>query len=241
MRFSVHKKIFDRFPGLNLGVFVVLGIDNRKQSGDLLKMIREREKEIRQNYEYESLSEHPNIRAWRMAYGAFGAKPKKYKSSVESLYRMALSGLELKSINTLVDIYNYISLKHMIPLGGDDLDKLDGDITLSMAQGGEPFTPLNSKQTEFAKTGEVIYADEKEVLCRRWNWRECDKTKMSSKTENVILVLEGLPPVGKADIQLALEDLSDLVRQFCGGEAQEFFLDINHPEREFSFFPRSLP
>ncbi len=236
MKFSVHSDIFDRFPGLILGIVVVSGIDNRGQSGDLQRKIRRKEEEIKKSILSEALSLHPNIKAWHSAYAAFGAKPKKYKSSVESLFRMVLKGIELRSINVLVDIYNYVSLEHMIPLGGDDLDRVDGDITLCFALGDEPFTRLNSLEVEKVKEGEVVYMDNHEVLCRRWNWRECDKTKLTPETQNAVLVLEGLPPVRYEDITSAAKDLSVLIRKYCGGEAQEFFLDVSRPEREFSFF-----
>lgn len=238
MKFSVHSDIFDRFPGLILGIVVVSGIDNRGQSGDLQRKIRCKEEEIKKSVFSEALSLHPNIQAWRSAYAVFGAKPKKYKSSIESLFRMVLKGIELKSINMLVDIYNYVSLEHMIPLGGDDLDKVDGDITLCFARGDESFTALNSLEVEKVKEGEVIYVDNKEVLCRRWNWRECDKTKLTPETQNAVLVLEGLPPVRQEDIESGAEDLSVLIRKLCGGEAQEFFLDVTQQERKFSFFPQ---
>jgi len=235
MKFSVHSEIFDRFPGLILGAIFVSGIENGEQSMDFQRKVRKIEEEIRQNYFSETLSKHPNIQAWRLAYSTFGAKPKKYKSSIESLFRMVLKGMELRSINTIVDIYNYVSLKHKIPLGGDDLDKVDGDITLCFACGDESFTPLNSIETETVKEGEVIYKDEKEVLCRRWNWRECDKTKMTPVTKNAVLVLEGLSPVGQEDIESAAENLSALVRNYCGGEIHKYFLDASRKEVEFSF------
>lgn len=240
MKISVHSEIFDRFPGLILGTIFVSGINNREPSLNLQQKIREIEEKIQQNYLSETLSKHPNIQAWRHAYSTFGAKPKKYKSSIESLLRMVLKGKELRSINTLVDIYNYVSLKHIIPLGGDDLNKVDGDITLCFACGDELFTPLNSIETEAktVKEGEVIYKDEKEVLCRRWNWRECDKTKMTSETKNAVLVLEGLPPIKQEDIESAAEDLSVLVRHYCGGEVCKDFLDVSQKEVEFYFFPQ---
>ena len=37
---------------------------------------------------------------------------------------MILSETELRHINKLVDIYNFISLKHMLPVGGEDTDKI---------------------------------------------------------------------------------------------------------------------
>ena len=206
------------FPGLNLGVVIAKEIDNLGKSDDIIHMIRDRENEIREQYNTETLSQEPKIESWRKAYSAFGAKPKKYKSSVESLYRMILKGVDLRSINKIVDIYNYISVKHMIPAGGDDVAKVDGDVVLRFARGDERFTALNSDETETAKEGEVIYSDDKEVLCRRWNWRECDKTKMTEETRDVVLVVEGLLPVTQDEISAVVDDLSQMVSEYCGGD-----------------------
>lgn len=227
MKFKVDSKIFERFPWMSLGVVIAKKIDNTGTSDEIMRLIQEREKEIRENYNTETLSQHPKIESWRKAYSSFGAKPKKYKSSVESLYRMILNGIGLRHINTIVDVYNFISIKHMIPAGGDDIEKVEGDITLRFACGDEPFTSLNSKERESAKEGEVIYADDKEVLCRRWNWRECDKTKMTEETGEVVLVIEGLPPVKREEMEEIEEDLSRLILKYCGGEIKRDILDEN--------------
>jgi lysyl-tRNA synthetase class 2 len=145
---------------------------------------------------------------------------------------MILKGLDLRHINKIVDLFNYISIKYMIPAGGDDMAKVDGDITLKFAVGDEPFTALNSKEKGTAKEGEVVYADSKEVLCRRWNWRESDKTKMTEKTKDVILVVEALPPVTKEELDGVEEELSRLITKYCGGEIRTAILDDGKREIE---------
>lgn len=225
MKFRIDTRIFESFPGLNIGVVIAKGIDNSGTNDEIIRLIRERELEIRENFSTETLSQHSRIDSWRKAYSSFGAKPKKYKSSVESLYRMILKGVDLRPINKVVDIYNYISIKYMIPAGGDDLSKVEGDIILKFARGDEPFTALNSEERKTAKEGEVVYADAEEVLCRRWNWRECNKTKMTAETKEVALVVEGLPPVKEEDVRKILEDLSALVRQYCGGDIRTVVLN----------------
>ena len=232
MKLKVDSQIFKTFPGLNLGVVIARQIDNTGSADEVIGLIRKREREIRENYNTETLSQEPKIESWRKAYSAFGAKPKKYKSSVESLYRMILKGVDLRPINKIVDIYNYISVKHMIPAGGDDAEKVDGDIVLRFAGGDERFTALNSDETETAKEGEVIYSDDKEVLCRRWNWRECDKTKMKEETREVVLVVEGLPPVTREELNAALDDLSQMIVEYCGGEIRTAVLDEVNTEVE---------
>jgi DNA/RNA-binding domain of Phe-tRNA-synthetase-like protein len=232
MKFKVEPDIFERFPGLNIGIVVARQIDNHGESEEIMSFILEKEEEIRRQHDKETLSQHPKIQAWRHAYSSFGAKPKKYKSSVESLYRMVLNGINLRHINKVVDIYNYVSVKHMVPIGGDDMAQVEGDIRLKFASGDESFTPLNSEETVTARQGEVVYMDSKDVLCRRWNWRECDKTKMTEETEDVVLVVEGLPPVTKEEVQEIIGELSRLVAEYCGGEKETFILDEENPEIE---------
>ncbi len=185
MLFTIDKKILEKFPDLNIGLVIVKGIDNQGNNEEIINKIKEKAQEIRANFNLETLSQNQNIDVWRKAYSSFGAKPKKYKCSVENLYRMILEGIELRSINKIVDIYNYISIKYIVPVGGDDTDKVDGNITLKFAQGDEPFIELNSQETKNPQEGEVVYIDDKEVLCRRWNWRECDKSKMTEETKNI--------------------------------------------------------
>ena len=232
MKFKIDSKILEQFPGLNIGIVVAKGINNAAIKDEIMDLIREESKTIRENFNKETLSANPRIGAWRKAYSSFGAKPKKYKCSVENLYRMILEGIELRHINKIVDIYNYISIKHMIPVGGDDIDKVDGDITLKFALGNEPFIKLNSQEIENPKEGEIVYTDSKEVLCRRWNWRECDKSKMTEDTKNVTLAVEGLPPVTNEEVKTILKELSELVQNFCGGEIKTFVLDNAMPEVE---------
>lgn len=229
----IHEDIFTLFPDLILGLVVAKGIDNFSDEAEIVQDIRKLQIKIGQEHNSETLSQLPKIQSWRKAYSAFGAKPKKYKSSVEGLFRMALKGLELRHINTVVDIYNAVSMRHMVPVGGDDLDKVEGDITLRLATGDETFTALNSDISERIKPGEVVYTDRKEVLCRRWNWRECDKTKMVRGTKNVVLVAEGLSPVGSAEMRQIVKDLSDSVKRYCGGEVSMHILDSSKSQIGF--------
>lgn len=232
MKFKIDAEVFERFPGLKVGIVQGKKIDNHGESDEIMRLIREKEEEIRREFDSETLSQHPKIQAWRKAYSSFGAKPKKYKSSVESLYRMVLRRIDLRHINKIVDLCNYISLRHTVPVGGDDTAKVEGDILLKFAHGDETFTPLNSEETETAKKGEVIYADSKEVLCRRWNWRECDKTKMTEDTKDVLMVVEGLPPVTKEEMQGIIEELSGFISEYCNGEAKTYILDEANQEVE---------
>jgi DNA/RNA-binding domain of Phe-tRNA-synthetase-like protein len=232
MKFKISSEIFGAFPELSLGVLIGRGIDNLGYSKEIGESIRRRQEEIRVQFSLEEVSELPRIRSWRKAYASFGAKPKKHRSSVENLLRMSLEGRDLRPINKVVDIYNYVSLLHVVPVGGDDLTRVEGDVVLRFARGDEPFRPLGSEEVQTARQGEVIYADEREVLCRRWNWRESEKTKMTERTRDVLLVSEGLLPVTAEDMNEIVEDLACLVEKYCGGETNRDVLSTKKREWE---------
>jgi DNA/RNA-binding domain of Phe-tRNA-synthetase-like protein len=232
MKIRIEDRIFERFPGLNIGVLVAMGIDNREQNKEVTELIRSEERRIKSEFGSGTLTTNPKIDAWRKAYSSFGAKPKKYHCCTENLYRMILGGIELKAVNKIVDIYTYILIKHMIPVGGDDLDKIDGDIVLKFAKGDEPFTELHKEELKNPKEGEVVYADDKEILCRRWNWRECEKSKMTKETRNVAIVVEGLPPFTKGYIKGIIEELRGLVQKHCGGKCRTLILNEDEKEVE---------
>lgn len=118
MKFRIDNQIFEKFTGLNIGLIVAKGVDNSGLLSEVPEKIRGEEVRIRTNYNTATLSQNPKIDVWRKTYAAFGAKPKENKSSVENLYRLVLNGISLRHINKLVDIYNFISLKHMLPVGG---------------------------------------------------------------------------------------------------------------------------
>jgi lysyl-tRNA synthetase class 2 len=226
MIFRIDPAIFDVFPGLHIGIVRARGVDNHGECPDVREKIKQIQRNIRANLDIGTLAANPKIQNWRNAYTLFGAKPKKHRSSVENLFRMTLERRDLRSINRIVDIYNYISLKHMVPVGGDDLAQVNGDIVLKFANGDEPFYPLGLDEPQMARKGEVIYADEKEVLCRRWNWRESDKTKMTEETQDVLLVSEGLPPVAAEVMENIVADLNRLIQECCGGETDVGVLSV---------------
>lgn len=231
MKFKIDPKIFEQF-NVKIGILVANNIDNTKETDEIMQLQKSIYSEIRTKFESIQLSEHPKIKPWRLAFSKFGGKPKKNKSSVEALTRRIAKGGELPHINNLVDIYNYVSLKHTLPLGGDDIDKVDGNIILTFAKGDETFQELNSDEIKNPKQGEVIYRDGKEVLCRRWNWRECDKSKITKETKNVCLVVEAMEPATLEELNNTLTELKQLVEKYCGGEIKTFILDKENCEVE---------
>lgn len=189
MNLAIAPKLFEQFPALRVGAVVVEGVDNA-DSAEILKLLRSCEREAGKKYSGSQLGELSQISCWRRAYKSFGAND--YRSSVEALLRRAIKGDALPDINPLVNLYNALSLKYLIPFGGEDLDKTQGDIVLGYAEGNEPCVLIGESENRPPKTGEIVYKDDAGVLCRRWNWREAERTKLEKSTARAILVCEDL-------------------------------------------------
>jgi lysyl-tRNA synthetase class 2 len=232
MKDIVSKEVLAKFPTYIRGVVIAKGVNNSGENQQLVKLLRKVEQEATQDESLMDIKNHPRIASWRQAYADFGTNPNKFYCSIESLGRRARRGDQLPYINTLVALFNYFSLKHIVPSGGDDLDSADGDLRLTLAKGNEPFTPLGSEVIEYPPPGEVIYVDNSKVMCRRWNWRQGDQTKLTPATTNVAINVDCLPPVSKDKAKAITGELADLVKEFCGGEVKYFLLDAARNEVE---------
>jgi DNA/RNA-binding domain of Phe-tRNA-synthetase-like protein len=158
-------------------------------------------------------TDHPHIAAWRAAFSAFGAKPSRYPSSAEALITRVLKGDALPRVNVLVDIYNAVSVRHVLPLGGEDADRLEGPLRLTVATGDEPFDPRgDGSDVEQAAAGEVIWRDDRGVTCRRWNWRQGRRTQLTDDTTYAFFVLDRLNGLRVDELHSAADELSGLLR-----------------------------
>lgn len=227
MRFIVEDRLYGVFPGLKIGV-LVCGIDNKKYGGDdgLERVVEE----LRAGFSYGKPQDHPHVKIWREAFGKIGISPSKYYSSIESLLRRALKGGAFPRINPVVDLYNAISLKYLVPMGGHAVDPLEGDIGLCFAKGGEAFVPMDSGQAETAEPGEVIYRDGKEVLTRRWVWRQCDKDKVTEQTQRLFVPIDLMEGVADGTCERIMEEMGEaLARNRYGTVLYRDILTREHP------------
>ena len=231
MKLIVDSKIFEAFPNFLLGAVVVKNINNQKNKDKTEDILRQAEKETVQKYQGSEVIEISEIACWRDAYRVFGSKPKEYPSSLESVMRRVLKENQLPSINPLVNIYNAMSLFSLLPAGGEDIDKIKGGISLTYASSAEaPIKLLGDDKEEAPYEGEIIYKDEVGALCRRWNWREAERTKLTYETKNAILVLEAIIPLKKEELKNALEKMKEYIEGYCGGMCSFFILESKNPE-----------
>ncbi len=230
--FTVSQEVFNRFPGYVRGVVIAHGLTNGDSPDALISTMRSAEDSVRRSLNLEKLTEHPRIASWREAYRSFGAKPAKFRPSIEAMVRRVLRNDQLPSINALVDIGNVVSLKYVVPAGGHAIDVVTKNMELLFASGDEEFVPLDSDQIENPLPGEVIFVEGKTVLTRRWTWRQGRHTLVVPDTTAVEFNVDGLPPVPVAEVEQACSEIMELIQKYCGGSGRYAVLTQESPTIE---------
>ncbi len=229
MNFNIDKEIFQQYPDLKIGAILIKGINNSKRVSGVESLLRgicaQREKQ----YKDVDLHMESFIADWDKAYGRFGINPRKNMPSISALLKRVTNGKEIPHINALVDLYNYYSLKYFLPIGGEDIDWLCGDLNLKYTKGGEAFRPIGSIDIETAGEGEIAYMDNGGITCRYWNHRECERTKFTNKTVNAVLFVEDLSKMHMDEFGKVLKEIQNGIGKYIGGEITTSILTEENP------------
>jgi DNA/RNA-binding domain of Phe-tRNA-synthetase-like protein len=118
----------------------------------------------------------------------------------------------------VVDLYNAVSLRHAIPVGGENAASYEGSPQLIRATGEETFDTIADGQSriETVGKGEVVWRDGRGVTCRRWNWRQGTRTRITETSTSLWFVLERLDPMPVGSLVTAGLDLIDGLQKLGG-------------------------
>jgi DNA/RNA-binding domain of Phe-tRNA-synthetase-like protein len=206
---EVDPRIWELRPDFVVTVVRARGLSNGPSDDSSTALLRRAERTARETLNGAEPATLPHIAAWRDAYGAFGAKAQRTPCSAEALLKRIVGGEGLPAINRLVDLYNAVSVEFLLPVGGEDLARIAGASRLTIATGAEPFDTLRSGEpvVENPTAGEVVWIDDAGVTCRRWNWRQCARTRLTEQSTDAFFVLERLEPLPLLTLEHAAETL----------------------------------
>jgi DNA/RNA-binding domain of Phe-tRNA-synthetase-like protein len=234
-RFEIESEVFERFPGLRIPAVVARGINNSQVRPAITAQWRAVWADAARAAEHGNAQSHPRVAPWRERFRAIGVSGKEFPSSVEALLRRALKGGEPFAINPLVDAYNAVSLRHVVPAGGFDLDDLsDGLLELRLTRPGDGFTALDAAEPLAVPAGEIAYATDATILTRHFVWRQSRAGLVTRATRDVILLAEVLGELGPGVAEHVRDDFSALLAEHYGVTPSAAILDAASPSAEFA-------
>ena len=214
---GIDPEVAAAFPDYRALIVVAEGVGNGPSDEESDALLREAEGGHRAAAPLARAADHPHVAAWRAAFSAFGAKPSRFPSSVEALLSRVLKGQELPRVSRLVDLYNAVSVRHVVPVGGEDLDRIEPPMRLVRAGGDEPFDLREADAIEHPRPGEVVWRDAAAVTCRRWNWRQGRRTALTDATTRALFVFDRLEPMTLEQLDAAADDLMSRLEAWWPG------------------------
>jgi DNA/RNA-binding domain of Phe-tRNA-synthetase-like protein len=211
--------LLERVPELAAGALWVTGLRNTPADGRVETMLADAEAATRERFPAPpDIAPYPPIAAWRQVYSRLGLTPNRYPCAAEALIRRVVEDGTLPRISAPVDLCNAVSLAHAVPVAPFDLRRAEGDVTVRFATGTELFMGISGREFEEIPAGEVVYADDtREVLSRRWNWRQADKGKVGEHTANLLITTEAVHAGAQATVESVLAELAERIPAWLGG------------------------
>src|SRR5579859_4146084 len=210
--FAYDVAVTGRYPAIRAGVIHATGLTNGPSSAALRADYEAEQQAVLAKLAGASLADLPSIAAWRRVFTSFGAKPTQYRNAAEALLRRLTKQGGIPTIATLVDIGNLVSIRYAMPVAVFDLASIAGSITVRFATGTEPFDDLGSDGSVSPDPGEVIFADQENVVAaRRWCWRQSARSAATPATTAALIVIEGHHAAAAQEIPAALTDLTHLL------------------------------
>lgn len=229
VQFRVAPEVFARFPGMRIAVVVATGLDNAADRPGVAATWQRAWAGAAREAAHGNAQSHPHVRSWRERFRAMGVSGKEFPSSIEALLRRALRGGEPPRINPLVDLYNAVSLRHVVPAGGFDLDQLRGPLELRLTREGDRFTALDATGPLAVPPGEVAYADGATILTRHFVWRQSREGLIGPATRSVALVAEVPGELDAALVGRVRDGLAAGLRDEFGAVPIAFIVDEGAP------------
>jgi DNA/RNA-binding domain of Phe-tRNA-synthetase-like protein len=212
----IDKEFWDLFPEAQINILLANNINNKQIEENnryFSNLLEDAAKRAKGFLVEDTFSQNRIVDQWRAAFKKFKSK-KGARSSIEALLKRVNQDKEFSPINPLVDIYNSVSLNYAVPCGGEDINSISGNLHLGMAKGGEQFLPLGSDQDAPALPGEIIYYDNQGAVCRCLNWREAQRTMLTTETTHVVLFIESINEEQINRANHATDELKQLIDSY---------------------------
>jgi len=148
MLVQVHMdaSITERLPQISLGVLQYRGVTVSDSPKMLQGRINFFVENLRLEHELARLTEIPGIREWRACLKKAGTDPSRYRPSAEALLRRLLQGNPFFWVNSAVDVNNFFSVLHALPLGIYDAAQIKGDVSFRLGHAEDRYEGLNGRE-----------------------------------------------------------------------------------------------
>ncbi len=219
--FSIVKQVNEKFPTISVGIAIIKGVTIEKTNPDLEKEKQELLNSLKE-LTTEKLGEYPEVVCYRKLYKAMGIDWHSRRPSPEALLRRIALQKGLYTINTCVDAYNLVVMKHHISVGAFDLDAIRFPTELRFAKTDEEILLLGDSEPTKYKETELAYFDQKGGYNIDFNFRDSQRTAVQESTKNLYINVDGIFDITPDEVEKVLRESCDMIMKYCRGTLETF-------------------
>ncbi|CAM3177117.1 phenylalanine--tRNA ligase beta subunit-related protein [Filibacter tadaridae] len=145
MVLELDEQLLKVVPGLKLGINHYTKITVSESPQMIKGRLQLFQEQLFFELEDKPLNDFPGIHEWRQVWKKLGADPNRYRHSTEALLRRIKKQNYINPFHTAVDLNNFFSLQHEIPVGIYDFEKVIGDICLTKGESEDGYDGLNGR------------------------------------------------------------------------------------------------
>jgi lysyl-tRNA synthetase class 1 len=219
--FSINSELSKAFPSISVGSAIIKGV-NIVVSNEQLEKEKEELIHSLENLTTEELGKFPEIISYRKLYKAMGVDWHSRRPSPEALLRRIALKKGLYSINTCVDAYNLVVMKHRVSVGAFDVDAISFPTELRFAHKGEDILLLGDSEPTKYTEKEVAYFDQNGGYNMDFNYRDAKRTAVLLNTKNLYINVDGVYDISPEKVEEVLKETCDMITKYCGGTVEAF-------------------
>lgn len=217
--FSIDSSFAEKYPSAIIGLAIIEGVSVEKINQEL-----EKEKasfiESIKDLTPKEVQDNDEIRSYKKMYGEMGINWSKRKSSPAALLIRVAQGKGMVRVNSCVDAYNLVVMKHRISAGAFDLDQFEFPTVLKEAEGGEKIEVIGEDDPVLLEKGEVSYFDQSGPYNMDYNFRDAQRTRVTEQTTNLLVNVEGVHQISREQVEASLKEVIDIIQKYCGGQVK---------------------
>ncbi|OGG20115.1 lysine--tRNA ligase [Candidatus Gottesmanbacteria bacterium RIFCSPHIGHO2_02_FULL_40_13] len=217
--FSIDPGVAEKYPSVSIGAALIKGVKIEKINPELEKE-KDQLLQSLKGITTETLGQYPEIISYRKLYKEMGVDWHSRRPSPEALLRRIILGKGLYNINTCVDAYNLIVMKHRISVGAFDYDKVNFPTILRFAGEGDEILLLGDDKPTKYSAKELAYYDKMGGYNIDFNYRDAKRTMVTEETKNIWINVDGILDIMPAEVEQTLRESIEIIIKYCGGKVE---------------------
>jgi len=217
--FSIDSAVKTKYPSISIGVAIIKGVTIKKTDEKLQSELNAFLTQ-QTNLTTELINTYPEVLSYRKLYKEMKVDWHSRRPSPEALLRRIATKKGLYNVNTLVDAYNLVVMKHRVSVGAFDLDKIKFPTVLRFPKQGDKILLLGDKEPTEYETAELAYFDREGGYNIDFNFRDAQRTAVYEDTKNIILNVDGVYDVTREKVEQSLKESIEIIQKYCGGKVE---------------------